>query len=177
MRVISGFLKGRTFDSVPGNRTHPMSEKIRGAMFNSLGDISGLTVFDAYSGTGAISIEAISRGAESVVAIDADPKAVRVIKSNIANLDIEDRVQVTRAFAHAWARRHPNQSFDIVILDPPYNLVEPKDLISLTKSCKQGGLVILSLPPTSGFRLALSKYELLSAKNYGDAELLFYRCL
>ena len=71
MRIISGVLGGRVFKAPNGNKTHPMSEKIRGAMFNSLGDISGLTVLDAFSGSGAVAIEAFSRGAEHVVAVDS----------------------------------------------------------------------------------------------------------
>lgn len=177
MRVIAGSLKGRSFESVPGNRTHPMSEKIRGALFNALGDIQDLTLLDAYAGTGALSIEAISRGAREAIAIDADIKATKTMLKNIEELGIEDKIQVTRAFIKAWSRRHPNNQFDIVILDPPYNNIEPKQLLSLTKHVRKGGVLIISLPPESGFRLAPSRQTLLLEKNYGDAELLFYRQL
>lgn len=177
MRIIAGELKGRNFESVPGHRTHPMGEKIRGALFNSLGDINGLTVLDAYSGTGALAFEAISRGANTAIALDCDAKAKKVITSNIEMLELEERVQAIRVFAHAWSRRHPNMRFDIVLLDPPYDAVEPKDLIELTKHAKQGGIIVLSLPPNSGFKLASSRQELLHEKSYGDAELYFYRQL
>lgn len=177
MRVISGKLKGRNFDSVPGHRTHPMSEKIRGAIFNALGDIDGLSVLDAYAGTGALSFEAISRGAGDVIAIDADSKASSVITSNITKLGLEDQMQSVRAFSKAWSRRHPNQKFDIVLLDPPYDNYELKELLGLVKHAKEGGIIVISLPPESGFLLGESKQELLSVKNYGDAELFFYRQL
>lgn len=177
MRIISGSLKGRNFNSVGGHRTHPMSEKIRGAIFNALGDIDDLTVLDAYAGTGALSFEAISRGASSVVALDADAKASTTIHENIQSLGLEEKVTASRVYAHAWSRRHPNDQFDIVIVDPPYNAMEPKDLIKLTKHAKKGGIIVLSLPPDSGFKLAASRQELLQFKNYGDAELFFYRQL
>ena len=177
MRIISGSLKGRNFESVPGHRTHPMGEKIRGALFNALGDINGLTVLDAYSGTGALTFEAISRGATSAIALDCDTKAQKVIEANIETMEVEERVQAIRVFAHAWSRRHPSMRFDIVLLDPPYDAIEPKDLLGLTKHAKKGGIIVLSLPPDSGFKLASSRQELLLEKSYGDAELYFYRQL
>ncbi len=178
MRVIAGKLGGRNFESVHGHRTHPMSEKIRGALFNALGDINGLDVLDLYGGTGALSFEAISRGAASATVIDADAKARTQIIRNRELLQIpEDQVTAVRAHAHAWSRRHQNQQFDIVLLDPPYDAVEPKELILLTKHAKPGGLIVLSLPPNTGFKYAESRQELLSQKTYGDAELHFYRQL
>ena len=177
MRIIAGSLGGRTFEAVPGHRTHPMSEKIRGAIFNALGDIEGLTVLDAYGGTGALSIEAISRGAQSAVVLEADKTAARTIKENIGSLGLGDRVKASRIFALAWSRRNQSAQFDLVLLDPPYDAVEPKELLALSKHVKPGGLIVLSLPPNEGFRLGESRSELLSHKNYGDAELFFYRAL
>ncbi|MCA9348464.1 RsmD family RNA methyltransferase [Candidatus Saccharibacteria bacterium] len=177
MRIIAGSLKSRTFDSVSGHRTHPMSEKIRGAIFNALGDIKGLTVLDAFAGTGAVSFEALSRGAKSATLLDADTKAHKVIQQNTANLGLDNQVDSLRIHAHAWSRRNPDAKFDIVILDPPYDNISPKELLVLTKHVKQGGVLVLSLPPDNGFLLGESKQELLLQKNYGDAELFFYRQL
>jgi 16S rRNA (guanine966-N2)-methyltransferase len=177
MRVIAGALSGRTFESVQGHRTHPMSEKIRGAIFNAFGDIEGLTVLDAYAGTGAISIEAISRGAAHAVALDSDKRAARTIKENIELLGLQDKMDSSLIYAHSWSRRNQTKQFDIVVLDPPYDAVEPKELLMLAKHCRQGGIIVLSLPPNTGFLYAESKFELLQQKNYGDAELFFYRAL
>ncbi len=177
MRIIAGYLSGRNFESTHGHRTHPMSEKIRGALFNALGDISGLTLLDAYSGTGALCFEAVSRGAKSATAIELDKNAARTIKENIDRLNLEDTVSVTKAAAVSWSRRHPDAKYDIVIMDPPYDEVTPKDLLKLSRHAKQGGIIVLSLPPKNGFRFASSRQQLLSEKNYGDAELTFYRQL
>ena len=154
-----------------------MSEKIRGAIFNALGDIKGLSVLDAYAGTGALSIEAISRGALGAQAIDADQAAVRTMHENAEKLGIEDKLAISKAFAIAWSRRNQSKMYDIVILGPPYDAVEPKELLKLTSHCKKGGLIIISLPPNNGFLLASSKQELLVQKNYGDAEISIYRQL
>lgn len=177
MRIISGYLSGRNFESVPGHRTHPMSEKIRGAVFNALGDIKGLTVLDAYGGTGALSFEALSRGAASAKLIELDKNAARTIGENIERLGLEDRAEITKAAAVAWSKRHADLKYDIVLLDPPYDAVEPKELLQLAKHAKPGGIIVLSLPPKIGFMYAPSQRELLSHKNYGDAELYFYRQL
>jgi 16S rRNA (guanine(966)-N(2))-methyltransferase RsmD len=154
-----------------------MGEKIRGALFNALGDINDLEILDMYSGTGALSIEAISRGAAFVQSVDSDQSAVRTIKENVVLLGLTDKITVTRAYSIAWTRRNQNRQFDIILIDPPYDAFEPKELLGLTKLCKKGGTIVLSLPPNTGFLYASSKQELISHKNYGDAELYFYRQL
>lgn len=177
MRIVAGTLSGRTFESVPGHRTHPMSERIRGALFNALGDIKGLTVLDAYAGTGALGFEAISRGATKAQLLELDKNAARTITENIARLGVEEQVAITKAAATAWSKRHEREKFDIVLLDPPYDAVEPKDLLRLANHAKSGGIIVLSLPPHTGFQYAPTQRELLSHKTYGDAELYFYRQL
>ncbi|HKX24038.1 MAG TPA: RsmD family RNA methyltransferase, partial [Candidatus Saccharimonadales bacterium] len=83
MRVIAGELGGRFFAGPDSTATHPMAERVRGAMFNALGDIEGLTVLDAFAGSGALAFEAISRGAKSVVVVERDKRAQRIIAENI----------------------------------------------------------------------------------------------
>ena len=111
MRIVSGALGGRTFDAPRGHRTHPMSDKIRGALFNMLGDIEGLQVADLYSGTGAISFEAISRGASNTIAIEADKVAYATIKKNIdqLNLDLVDTGWTSGELAR-WLNKKLQQS-------------------------------------------------------------------
>lgn len=173
MRVIAGALGGRHFDAPRGHRTHPMSDKIRGAIFNMLGDISGLTVADLYSGSGAIGIEAVSRGAKLVTSIEADKVASVTIAENIRNLGLQDKMLSHKMFVHSWLNR-TNDQYDIVIADPPYDDLQYKTLDKLPKVVKPGGLLIYSLPPTA--RLVLvDACEKLSEKSYGDATLTVYR--
>jgi 16S rRNA (guanine966-N2)-methyltransferase len=174
MRVIAGFLGGRTFASPHGHRTHPMSDKVRGGLFGVLGDIKGLTVLDAFAGSGALAIEAISRGAKSAVAIEVDKGAHRAITENIESLGITDRVKAVRAFTNAWSTRHQVQLFDLIFADPPYDNVPYRDLKSLPRHLKDGGTLVLSWP---GKQEPL-KFEGLASvqtKNYGDAQLVFYQ--
>lgn len=173
MRIIAGELKGRIFESPHGHRTHPMGDKIRGALFNTLGDIEGLTVVDAFAGSGAISFEATSRGASKVIAIEADKVAQTAIKLNIASLNVSETVTLMPSFVYSFIRRS-NETFDLVIADPPYDDLQYKTLEALVKLVKVDGLLVFSLPPTA--RLVLPKnFELVQEKNYGDACLAFYR--
>lgn len=175
MRVIAGTLGGRTFASPHGHRTHPMSEKARGALFGALGDISGLTVLDPFAGSGALSIEALSRGAASAVAIDADKSAHRAMTENIEALGLGDQMEAVKAFSGSWSTRHQNDKFDLVLLDPPYDDVPYRDVEQrLPRHLADNGTLVLSwagrarLPIFAGLKIVLQK-------DYGDAQLVFYQ--
>jgi 16S rRNA (guanine966-N2)-methyltransferase len=176
MRVITGWLGGRIFESPHGHRTHPMSEKMRGAIFGALGDIKGLTVLDAFSGSGALAIEAISRGAKSAVAVEVDKGAHSVIVANIEKLGIEERVKAVRAFAGAWSIRHKEHKFDLVLLDPPYDTIPYRDLKRLPVHVDEGGILVLSWPGKID-PLKFEGLEIVQQKNYGDGQLIFYKRL
>lgn len=174
MRVISGYLGGQNFDSPQGHRTHPMSDKMRGAIFGVLGDVSELTVLDAFSGSGALAIEAISRGADSVVAIEVDKKAHGVIEKNIEKLGIADKVKVVRAYANAWSTRHQVQKFNLILLDPPYDHLPFRDLNAMPRHLKEDGVLVLSWPGKADW-YPFEGLELIQSKNYGDSALHFYK--
>lgn len=152
-----------------------MSEKVRGAIFNALGDIKGLTVLDAFAGTGAIAFEAVSRGAVSAIAIDIDKLAQRTITENIASLGLAERVTLIGSSARSWGRKN-HDSFDIVVCDPPFNDMQLPVAEKLAACAKVGGIIIYSLPPSA--RLIMSDaYEPVLKKQYGDATLSFFRRL
>lgn len=174
MRVISGLLGGRTFESPGGHRTHPMSERTRGALFNILGDISGMNVFDPYSGTGALSIEAISRGARFSVMIDLDKNAYKTMTDNVNALDIAHLTKIIRANAVSWSERNPNEYFDLVLLDPPYDDIKQSHIERLVLHTRAGGVSVLSLPPKIAIRLP-GDFETLALKSYGDSTLHIFR--
>lgn len=174
MRVIAGFLGGRTFDSPGGHRTHPMSDKVRGALFGVLGDIKGLSVLDAFAGSGALAIEAVSRGASSAIAIDVDKRAHAVITKNITELGIPDRIKAVRAFAGAWSTRHQDQFFDLIFVDPPYDNPPYRDLDSLPRHLKDEGTLVLSWPGNQK-PCKFAGLSIVQNKDYGDAQLVFYQ--
>lgn len=176
MRVIAGKLGGRIFESPKGHRTHPMSEKMRGAIFGALGDIKGLSVLDPFSGSGALSIEAISRGASIATAIDVDKKAHETIIRNIKNLGIEESVKAVRAYANAWSTRHQSELFDIVLLDPPYDNIPFRDLNVLPRHLKKEGVLVLSWPSKADW-YPFKGLKIIEEKQYGDAKLCFYKAI
>lgn len=174
MRIIAGRLGGLLFDSPGTFRTHPMSDKARGALFNILGDIEGLTVLDPFAGTGALSFEAISRGAASAVAIEMDKPAQRVVAQNIAALKLDDRVRLIRASANAWLQTNPDASFDLVLCDPPYNDLQVNLLQRLAAIVAPEGIFVLSWPGSTALP-ELKGLTQIERRSYGDAQLGFYR--
>lgn len=173
MRIISGKLGGRQFAAPHGHRTHPMADKVRGALFNALGDLDGLIVLDAFGGSGALAFEAVSRGADNAVAIDSDRNAQLAIADNIAALGLANQVKLIKASANAWLGT-TDDNFDLVLLDPPYDDPQPGLLERLAERVKSEGVLVVSLKPGTNLRLDKA-FEELARKNYGDAELAFYR--
>ncbi len=174
MRIIAGELRGRTFDSPPGHSTHPMGEKPRGALFNTLGDISGLTVLDLYAGSGALSFEAISRGAVKATAIEQDKAARATIVDNINNLGLEEKVILASSRVSSWSKKHITEWFDVVVCDPPYDQVLEGTIQKLTTHVARGGMFVLSWP-TKLKLPELKGLELVKSNTYANAHLAFYR--
>ena len=176
MRIIAGNLGGRNFDPPRGHRTHPMSEKMRGALFAVLGDIEGLTVLDGFSGSGALSFEALSRGAKEALAIESDRQAQDTITQNITSLGLQNSCQLIRANTSSWADNNSDVQFDLVLCDPPYDDLQLKLLEKLATHTKISGTYVLSYPGANEVP-KLTGLELLTAKSYGDSQLAFYRKL
>lgn len=175
MRIIAGALGGRSFDSPRSHRTHPMSDRVRGALFNTLGDIRGLTVLDAFAGSGALAFEALSRGASSALLIESDRPAQTTLERNIETLELQDRATLVKANCSSWSRHNPKDYFDLVLLDPPYDHIQWDALDKMmTHPKKPNGLVVLSWPG----KFETPKFNGLAVvdqKRYGDAQLIFYR--
>lgn len=172
LRVIGGSLGGRQFASPPGRRAHPMSDRIRGALFNALGDLSGLTVLDGFGGSGALSFEAISRGADSVLICEKEPRVATTIAKNIAALGLEGQIKLFTGNVYSWMNHHPDQ-FDVVLVDPPYQDFAGQKLPKLLSAVKSGGIMAVSHPSDASLPELDAKQ--LKAKRYANAALAFYR--
>lgn len=176
VRVIGGELGGRVFDSPGGHRTHPMSDRIKGALFNTLGDLRGLRVLDAFSGSGALGFEAYSRGASHVMAVESDATAYKTIVRNIASLGLrEPRYKATWARMRAWQRRQsPGTVYDVILCDPPYDDVQENVVRDLSGLLTDDGVMAVSWPG----RWPIPRWdglECVQSKQYGDAQLLYFR--
>ncbi len=119
MRVVAGELRGRRFKAPPASR--PTADRVREALFSILGDVSGLRALDLFAGSGALGIEALSRGAAEAVFVDSSRAATEVLSANVSALDL--RAGVHRRDALAWLRgARGGARFDLVFCDPPYDL-------------------------------------------------------
>ncbi len=142
MRVVAGRLGGRRLRTVPGTRTRPTADRVREALFAVLGErVVGARVLDLYAGTGALAIEALSRGAERAVLVEQSPVAVAVIRANLAALGLDRVATVRRTRAATYLRTRRDGPFDLVLLDPPYR-IEVGLLVGLL-----GGLARTALAP------------------------------
>ncbi len=117
MRVIAGRLGGRRLDAPDGRDTRPTSDRVREALFSVLADLEGARVLDLYAGTGALGIEALSRGAARATFVESARGAILVLRKNLASLELEASSQVV---ASAVARATIEGPFDLVFADPPY---------------------------------------------------------
>ncbi len=174
MRIIAGKLKGQAINEPHGRATHPMAEKVRGALFNVLGDIEGLRLLDAFAGSGALGFEALSRGASQVIAVENEKSAFEAMRRTQAALDLSG-FKAVRANILAWSNGNPDEVLDIVLLDPPYNDLRRDQLSKVAnRHLKGGGIAVLSWPgkePAPNFEgLQIERNKL-----YGDAQLVFYR--
>jgi len=118
VRIIAGSRKGHRIDAPKGDHTRPTSDFVREAAFNLIGPVDGATVIDLYAGSGAMGIEALSRGASSCVFVESDREACRTINANLDKLRLEARVlcqDVARALAGERV------AYDLVLMDPPYD--------------------------------------------------------
>lgn len=177
MRVSSGDLRGRTFDSPKGNKTHPMSERIKTAMFNSLKsriELKGIRILDAYSGSGALAFESVSRGADFAWAIEKDKNAHQAILANIQKLNIGDKVKATRANVATWSDNNLDEKFDLILVDPPFDNLNLSTIEKLGRHLKANGLMVLShigretTPTVNGVVVVDNRI-------YGNAALSYYR--
>jgi 16S rRNA (guanine966-N2)-methyltransferase len=126
MRVVAGAFKGRRLQAPRGSRTRPTADRVREALFSMLSDVSGARVLDLYAGSGALGIEALSRGAAAATFVESDPRAVAALRRNLEAVGSEAAVRRQDALRFLGRARGP---FDLVFVDPPYDaavrLAEP----------------------------------------------------
>jgi 16S rRNA (guanine966-N2)-methyltransferase len=171
---VAGSLRGRRLTAPAGTGTRPTADRVREALFSILGDVSGAHVLDLYAGSGALGIEALSRGAASATFVDSSPAAAEAIRRNLDSLGLDAVVQRRDALAYL-AAPVPNGPYDLVFADPPYDsalrvgqsLAErlppllTADAIVVTESNKRAPL---ELP-----------FALLRERTYGDTRIAVYR--
>jgi 16S rRNA (guanine966-N2)-methyltransferase len=175
MRIIAGTLKGRQLKAPTWEGLRPTSDRLRETLFNILGSmVDGARVVDGYAGTGAIGIEALSRGASHVTFVERDPRAVRLIEQNLARAGVAERYAIIRAgFVDAARRIDPAE---IVILDPPYGAGAVAEALEAAAPLTRGDAHVViehaKRYPAPAAHAGLTLQRTVAA---GDSALAFYK--
>lgn len=164
LRITGGELGGRRI-RVPRGDVRPTTERVREAVFSILGDVAGARVLDLFCGSGALAIEALSRGAAEATLVDTRPATAR---RNLEALGLAERARTVRSDAARFLRRAEASSFDLVLCDPPYRLADrlAGDLDPLIRrALANGGRVMVETSPDRPLPLGL---PLVTERGYGD---------
>jgi 16S rRNA (guanine(966)-N(2))-methyltransferase RsmD len=176
--VISGKAKGIQLQAVPGSGTRPITDRVKGAVFDILGDsIVNSHVLDLFAGTGSVGIEALSRGAGKAVFVEKHPKAIATIRTNLRRTALKAKARVVKADVFKFLARTP-QPFDLIYVAPPqYQDLWSKALRALDATpdwLDPNGLVIVQIFPKELEPLPLANLELAEERKYGSTLLCFY---
>lgn len=180
MNVIAGERRGAALFAPKGMDTRPTSAKVKESLFNILqGEVSGARVLDLFAGSGSLSMEALSRGAEFALLCDADREAVSTIRRNIEKLRYGEKTRlVQKDWRAALLSLTPSESrFDLVFLDPPYRMEITQDCAALLaeRSLLADGALLVLEHRSGVVPLLPESFELLRLKTYGDTEIHFFR--
>lgn len=177
MRVISGSRRGRKLISFEGTDIRPTTDRVKESIFNLIaGYVAGSRVLDLFGGSGALSIEALSRGAEYAVIVDSSIKSMELIKKNIELTDFSDKTKTVVSTAEKFVSENKN-SFDVIFLDPPYNkgfVIPVLTAVSERGILSEDGIAVLE----SDFRDdhgEIEGLEILKQRKYGRTYITVYK--
>jgi 16S rRNA (guanine966-N2)-methyltransferase len=171
MRIIAGSRKGHTIAAPRGRETRPTSDRVRENVFNILGPVDGATVLDLYAGSGAMGLEALSRGAARAVLVESDRDAVRAIERNLDRLRLKATVLERDALAVLTTER---TKYDLVFVDPPYDMyaeLQPKLAHYLPAVLADDGVVVLETDARTQPELPLTER---TSRKYGHTRVTVY---
>ncbi len=179
LRVIAGSARGQKLHTVPGKATRPITDRVKESLFNIIGnDIQDAIFLDIFAGTGAVSIEAISRGARWARLIDSYVPAVKTIKANLKHTRLADQAEVLQMDAFTHLRGVPDRSFDYVYIAPPqYKDIWLRALQKIDQSpawLNEHAWVIVQIDPVEYQSVELTHLEEFDQRRYGSTLLVFY---
>jgi 16S rRNA (guanine966-N2)-methyltransferase len=178
MRVIAGSLGGRRLKAPSGRVTRPTSDRVKEALFAMLGPLDGATVLDLFAGTGALGIEALSRGAERAVFVERDARVARVLKDNLAELGLGGataEVRCVDALSALRSAQGREETYDLLFIDPPYAQARwPNTELSamLPSLLRPGARVVVESDRRAPLELEL---EIERQRTYGDTAITIHR--
>jgi 16S rRNA (guanine966-N2)-methyltransferase len=172
VRIIAGTHRGARIAAPKGHATRPTGDRVREAAFNLIGPVDGAAVLDLFAGSGAMGLEALSRGAASVTFVESDRAACRTIAENLEKLRLSG-ARVTCADV-LWTLRGDTRSYDLVLVDPPYEAwpeLEPKLARQLPRVLAPDGLLVVETGSRTEPSLPL---QLRTSRRYGSARLTLF---
>ena len=179
MRIVGGKYRHRLI-SFPDDMAHtrPTKDRIREAVFSALGDINGARVLDLYAGSGAMGIEALSRGASHATFVDISPLAIKTIKDNLTNLKVDSNdyeIIKNKDIVAIEQFKQNNKQFDLVVLDPPYELGEYERIVELlfnNSLLSESAIIVME----ANRQITLEKVDYQKNKeyHYGDITVYIY---
>lgn len=180
MRVIAGQYRGRRLRSPKGSATRPTSDRVRESLFALLGDVAGARAIDLFAGTGALGIEALSRGAARVVFVERDREALAVARANLQALGVgADRGALRRedALRALHTARDRKETYDLVLIDPPYGQAREwgTELSALLPQLLEPGARLVAESDRRAPLELDSELALVRQRRYGDTEIRIYR--
>lgn len=179
LRVISGSARGRKLKSVPGDTTRPVMDRVKEALFNILaGDVADSVWWDLFAGTGAIGIEALSRGAKKVRFTDLNRAPIDTIRENVAHCGFNEQAEIRRGDAFSMLSTAPDQAFDYLYIAPPqYHEMWSKALKLADENdhwISQVGTIIVQIDPVEYQKLDLVNFAEAESRRYGSTLIIFY---
>ena len=179
MRVVSGTARGCKLEAPDGLSTRPTADRIRETLFNIIAaDLPGCVFLDVFSGTGAVAIEALSRGADEAVLIDSNPSCAKYITRNLAHCSVSERARlITKDYTEALASLQAayNNKFDFIFMDPPYHKNFTARALELAAPLLADGGKIIAEVGAKEEAPVVPGLTLYREKKFAAATLLFYR--
>lgn len=174
MRIIAGSKKGHTIHAPKGRETRPTSDRVRENVFNILGPVDGATVLDLYAGSGAMGLEALSRGAARAVFVEFEGEAVRAIERNLDKLRLQATVLRCDAIAALATEAAAGRKYDLVVVDPPYGMypdLQPQLARYLPTVLDDDGVLVLETDARVAPELPLTER---TTRTYGQTRVTVY---
>lgn len=178
-RVIAGLAKGKRLKLVPGDSTRPITDRAKEALFSILGfDIAEAYIVDLFGGTGAVGIEALSRGAEYVLFTELDRMAIQTIRDNLKHTNFTEKADVRQLDAFALLKAKPDRPYDFIYVAPPQYKGIWKDVLNALDAnplwIEEGVTVIVQIDPSEDEPVELTHLSEYDRRKYGKTLLIFY---
>jgi 16S rRNA (guanine966-N2)-methyltransferase len=174
VKITSGLFKGKSISRVGVSTTRETSNLVKQAVFNMLGDISGKSVLDLFSGSGQYSFEAISRGALKAICIDNNKSSIHTIKKNSNKLNCEDNIEVKKIDLFKIKKLVINEKIDITFIDPPYTY---NDFNTLISKLPRSEILVIETHKNTHLDEKINVYSIIKSKIYGIKKISIYKFL